>query len=161
MFTFAGQVIESFPSLNFLSAAIAYATFSIDYGNFLLGRYNGHLVGENYFKRAMNFFRQRYPNRLFVVASDDMDWCQNHLQSVDGDVAFAGNRNAANPAEDMALLASCNHSIITYGNFGFWSAYLAGGETILSANISETPTELQRSILSAKIDRWQFFPEFS
>lgn len=109
----------------------------------------------------MDYFRQRYPKRLFVVASDDMDWCQDHLKPVDGDLAFAGNRNAASPAADMALLASCNHSIITYGNFGFWSAYLAGGETILSANISETPTDLQRSILAAKIDRWQFFPEFS
>ena len=30
--------------------------------------------------------------------------------------------------EDLALLAACNHSIISYGTFGMWAAFLAGGE---------------------------------
>ena len=30
--------------------------------------------------------------------------------------------------EDLALLAACNHSIISYGTFGMWAAILAGGE---------------------------------
>ena len=32
--------------------------------------------------------------------------------------------------EDLALASSCNHSIIDVGSYGFWGAYLAGGETI-------------------------------
>jgi hypothetical protein len=28
---------------------------------------------------------------------------------------------------DLALLAACNHSILTYGTFGFWAGFLAGG----------------------------------
>ena len=33
--------------------------------------------------------------------------------------------------EDLALLAACNHSIISYGTFGMWAAILAGGEVCL------------------------------
>ena len=32
--------------------------------------------------------------------------------------------------EDLALLAACNHSIISYGTFGMWAALLAGGEVL-------------------------------
>ena len=32
--------------------------------------------------------------------------------------------------EDLALLAACNHSIISYGTFGMWAAILAGGEVL-------------------------------
>jgi hypothetical protein len=28
---------------------------------------------------------------------------------------------------DLALLAACNHTILTYGTFGFWAGLLAGG----------------------------------
>ena len=33
--------------------------------------------------------------------------------------------------EDLALLAACNHSIISYGTFGMWAAILAGGEVLV------------------------------
>ena len=33
--------------------------------------------------------------------------------------------------EDLALLAACNHSIISYGTFGMWAAIFAGGEVCL------------------------------
>ena len=133
---------------------------SLDYSQFLQGRFQAQLVGEVYFTRAMDYFRKKFPSSLFVVASDDMDWCRNHLKPINNDVVFAGNRNTENPAEDMALLAACNHTIISYGNFGFWSAYLGGGEVILAGNISRMPTELQHSIRSANISHWQFFPGF-
>ena len=37
----------------------------------------------------------------------------------------------ADIGEDLALLAACNHSIISYGTFGMWAAILAGGEVCL------------------------------
>lgn len=130
-----------------------------DYSEFLRDRFNAQLVGPLYFDRAMNYFRNKFPKRaLFVVVSDDMQWCRHNLQS--DDIVYAGNSETSNPAIDLALLASCNHSIITYGNFGFWGAYLAGGEVILAGNISNTPTELMHSIASANMTGWQFLPAF-
>ena len=34
------------------------------------------------------------------------------------------------PEFDLALLAQCNHSIMTLGTFGWWGAWLAGGDVI-------------------------------
>ena len=30
-------------------------------------------------------------------------------------------------AQDLALLAACNHTITSYGSFSFWASFLAGG----------------------------------
>ena len=36
---------------------------------------------------------------------------------------------------DMALLASCNHTILSYGTFSFWSGFLSGGKRIIPSMI--------------------------
>jgi galactoside 2-L-fucosyltransferase 1/2 len=35
------------------------------------------------------------------------------------------------PAQDLAIMAACNHSIIDYGTYGVWGAILAGGDTFV------------------------------
>lgn len=37
-------------------------------------------------------------------------------------------------ADDLALLSLCDHNIMTVGTFGFWAAFLAGGENIYFAH---------------------------
>lgn len=82
----------------------------------------------DFFDKAMAKFEARYSENgvVFVVTSDDLFWCKK---------AFRGRRNvyivAKNPPGlDLAILASCNHSIFDYGTYGAWGALLAGGETI-------------------------------
>jgi len=137
--------------------------FFLQRREFLKQHINASLVGAVYLERAMKEFRQQFASKggvVFVVASDDLAWCRANVRSVADDVVYAGDGDgdAFNPALDMALLAACNHSIITYGNFGFWSAYLAGGQTLLAGNLSETPTELMLTIRKASIDGWRFLP---
>ncbi len=40
--------------------------------------------------------------------------------------------------DDLALLAACNHTILSYGTFGMWGALLAGGRTIISSTAALT-----------------------
>ena len=35
----------------------------------------------------------------------------------------------------MAMLSICNHTILSYGTFSFWSGFLAGGKRIIPAMI--------------------------
>ncbi|XP_042881085.1 galactoside 2-alpha-L-fucosyltransferase SEC1-like [Penaeus japonicus] len=85
------------------------------------------LPGEKYFQRALDYYRKKFSNNvLFVAASDDMDFIHSKLKG-EIDVFFAPGTSAA---FDMALLSSCNHSIITMGSYGFWTGYLAGGEVV-------------------------------
>ena len=36
---------------------------------------------------------------------------------------------------DMAMMSMCNHTILSYGTFSFWSGFLAGGKRIIPAMI--------------------------
>lgn len=103
-----------------------------DYVNFIK-QFKTRIPEKPYFRRAMQYYRNKYPNVLFVVASDDMSYVRKNFGN-ESDVLFA----PGSPRElDMALLTSCNHSIITTGSFGFWTGYLSGGE-VLYPNINTT-----------------------
>ena len=32
---------------------------------------------------------------------------------------------------DLALMARCNHTVLSYGTFSFWSGFLAGGKRVM------------------------------
>jgi galactoside 2-L-fucosyltransferase 1/2 len=75
---------------------------------------------------------------MFIVSSEDMEWTRRNFppllsnisDSVSGCKPLVTFSGQSSPAQDMAILASCNHSVITLGTFGWWSAYLAGGVTV-------------------------------
>lgn len=85
-----------------------------------------------YFRNAMNYFRVKYDNIVFIVASDDYDWCFSHADFNSSEVYIIGPGNEA--ATDMAILSGCNHTITAGGTFAWWSAYLAGGDVIYYNN---------------------------
>ena len=87
-----------------------------------------NLVNETFFEAAMDHFRTRYPHVVFLVVSDDMDWCKDHLTSSD-----TFHIGGTSPEVDMAVMANCNGSIIDYGTFGLWGAVLAGGEVVVTS----------------------------
>jgi len=109
-----------------------------------------------YFRRAVRLMTRKFPGRqlVFVVCSDDLPWSKQHFSEAvsreldhvtvgnhgngnhsDADatnasmaeIAFSENHSAE---EDLAILSSCNHTIMTVGTYGWWAAYLAGGLTI-------------------------------
>jgi hypothetical protein len=78
------------------------------------------------------YFRQTYENVVFVVASDDQLWCHTHLNDRDVDFTLNPQRLPQdNVAIDLAILASCNHTIMSYGTYSFWAAYLKQSGTTL------------------------------
>ncbi|XP_069598902.1 galactoside alpha-(1,2)-fucosyltransferase 1-like [Ranitomeya imitator] len=99
----------------------------------------GVIDKKQYLQRAMGYFRKKYASPIFVVTSNDMDWCKENIGNLLGDVYFASNKTS--PQRDFALLAHCNHTIMTMGSFGFWAAYLAGGETIFLTNFTDSTHE--------------------
>ncbi|XP_077346490.1 galactoside alpha-(1,2)-fucosyltransferase 2-like [Lithobates pipiens] len=105
-----------------------------DYLSVMPNQWKGVVADKNYMQKAMDYFRNKYDNPLFVVTSNGMDWCKQNINTSLGDVHFAGDGKEGSPARDFALLAHCNHTIMTIGTFGFWAAYLVGGETIYLTN---------------------------
>eukprot|EP00092_Neocalanus_flemingeri_P034291 GFUD01037291.1.p1 GENE.GFUD01037291.1~~GFUD01037291.1.p1 ORF type:complete len:422 (-),score=59.72 GFUD01037291.1:46-1311(-) len=121
-----------------------------DYGQHLKALYNLSLLSADYFNRAMKYFSSHFSNVIFVVVTDDMEWAESNLNFPGMQVAFIGHnivlqKDIKNPlatgediGDDLALLAACNHTILSYGTFGQWAAFLAGGEVIISTTAAHT-----------------------
>ena len=83
--------------------------------------------GSPYFTRAMQHMADLFENVVFVVASDDMVWSKANIKS-DRYIVIYSTFTKAN--QDMCLLDSCNHTIMSAGTYSWWGAWLAGGHTV-------------------------------
>jgi len=90
----------------------------------------------DYFTAAMQLYQNRFPRErlLYILATDDEKWCRNNFP-----YKFSGKspivHTAAGPdVQNLAVLAACNHTIITVGSFGWWAAWLSNGITVYYKN---------------------------
>ena len=82
---------------------------------------------KEYFQHAFDFFQKKLSNPIFLVISDDLDWCKKELRFEGLDVRFV---RAKHYHGDFALASSCNHSVISIGTFSWWTGYLTGGTVV-------------------------------
>lgn len=78
--------------------------------------------------RSVAFFEKRYPNCVFVVASDDLPWWREHFPR-GHKIEFVSGKPRNHPAVDMLILASMDHTAISFGTFSWWVGYLNNGTT--------------------------------
>ncbi len=105
--------------------------------------------------------REVYPDVIFVLISDDPKWATDNLAPRNklGDLYIVNRASMtkierygqirANNAHlltinlfssvghDLALMSLCNHTVISYGTFSFWSGFLAGGTVIKPEHFEE------------------------
>ncbi|KAM7134166.1 galactoside alpha-(1,2)-fucosyltransferase 2-like isoform 1-T1 [Macrochelys suwanniensis] len=105
-----------------------------DYVRVMPQIWKGVVADKAYLEKAMGYFRAKYQEPVFVVTSNGMEWCRENIDASRGDVYFSGDGKESSPGRDFALLAHCNHTIMTIGTFGIWVGYLVGGETVYLAN---------------------------
>uniref|UniRef100_A0A8C5MIZ3 L-Fucosyltransferase n=1 Tax=Leptobrachium leishanense TaxID=445787 RepID=A0A8C5MIZ3_9ANUR len=105
-----------------------------DYVHVMPNTWKGVIADKGYLEKAMNYFRNKYENPLFVVTSNGMDWCKENMNNSLEDIHFAGDGKEGSPGRDFALLSHCNHTIMSIGTFGIWVGYLVGGETVYLTN---------------------------
>jgi len=89
----------------------------------------GNMINDNYFSnygyevatpqylhKATLYYKRRYHGVLFIVASaQDEEWAVKYMPiTLPSEFITTGRREL-----DMAILAACDHSIITVGSFGW------------------------------------------
>lgn len=90
-------------------------------------RKNGHpLTTPDFINRSVAYFEKRYPNCVFAVASDSLQWCREHFPK--GHKVVFSEKHA--PAVDMMILASMDHTVISSGTFSWWVGYFNNGTTV-------------------------------
>ncbi|XP_071097494.1 galactoside 2-alpha-L-fucosyltransferase SEC1-like [Haliotis cracherodii] len=79
----------------------------------------------SYIRKAINYMKAKFPNPIFLIATDDKEWCRANLTS--SDIILMENTD---PYLDFATLTLCDHTIMTVGTFGWWAAFLTNGHTV-------------------------------
>jgi hypothetical protein len=79
-------------------------------------------LGKEYFENAMDIFNSEH---LFVIFSDRIDWCKEHLD-LKGKHAFFIEGN--NHIQDFYLMSFCKNIITANSTFSWWAAYLKQDE---------------------------------
>ena len=85
-----------FLSLFFVSVrSLFYSSIRrTDYGFHMDHLYGQPYVDSSYFIKAMKYYKEKYNNVYFVVATDDMAWAMNNIDNSRNDVLFLGSRGA-------------------------------------------------------------------
>jgi hypothetical protein len=80
------------------------------------------VLGMAYYFRAVAEIKKHVVDPLWVVFSDDIDWCRKEFHFLRNVTFVEGN--AGTPWEDLRLMSACKHHIIANSTFSWWGAFL-------------------------------------
>jgi len=115
-----------------------------------------------YFQSAMQYFTSKYKRVQFIaiaIEAECQTWTKRNLfykevtsenSDVEVTMTYAFNHTYG---QDMAIMAACDHVIISTGTFGWWGAWLANGTTVYYQNWPRWGTKLRQVFI-----REDFFP---
>ena len=83
----------------------------------------------SYFQRAMRYYKQRFHKLHFFVATNQIGWSRFHFQNTSDVTIMSGNAY-----DDLALLGSCDHSIMSVGTYSWWAAMMTQGTVVYYAD---------------------------
>ena len=153
--TFLKEAYKSYLS-QFKKRNVVFVGVHIRRGDFM-DSYNvdkGYVVAPSgYIRKSMDYFNGKYKNVIFIVCSDDQKWSRANVGSRKNLVVFSPYGSAA---MDMCLLSKCNHTVMTVGTFGWWGAWLAGGETIYYKDFPQRGSQISNGFVPSDY----FYPEW-
>ena len=60
-----------------------------DHEDFMKTQHDLDPIEDDYYNDAIEYYRENYDNCIFVVGSDDINWCKEHIDASQGDVFFS------------------------------------------------------------------------
>ena len=107
---------------------------------------HGHnLAGAPFLNKSMSIMADRYGRDriVFVVTSDTMSEAKKTMSNLTANynVFFVEGKTAK---EDFAILSSMDHMVTSGGTFGFWAAWLCGGDVIYFSEFARPGSGLEK-----------------
>lgn len=82
-----------------------------------------NICTEEYYERAMAYFRERFPKKArFYIFTNDFPWAEEHFSGED--CFYIKGNTGAESFRDMQLMSLCRHHIIANSSFSWWGAWL-------------------------------------
>lgn len=83
---------------------------------------------EVYYKKAINKILESVDNPVFIVFSDDPDWCKSYLKQFNVNYKIVDWNKGQDSYQDMFLMSQCKNNIIANSTFSWWGAWLNQNE---------------------------------
>ncbi len=77
----------------------------------------------SYYIEGMNIIKQKMPNCIFYIFSDEIEWAKENLNNFNNIKYISINSNNKD-IDEFYLLQNCKNQIISESTFGWWAAYL-------------------------------------
>lgn len=80
----------------------------------------------SYYARAITEMNESVNPEMYIIFSDDIQWCRENLSGLIGDrkVVFVDWNKGENSFRDLQLMTLCKHNIIANSSFSWWGAWL-------------------------------------
>jgi hypothetical protein len=90
--------------------------------NPITNKFHG-VCSEQYYYSAIESLKYRFKNPVLFVFSDDLHWVKTNLD-FSLPVYYIDNHYNLTPNEEILLMSSCRHNIISNSSFSWWGAWL-------------------------------------
>lgn len=77
----------------------------------------------NYYRKAVEYISQQYPDIVLFVFSDDIKWVKENL-NLPYEMVYVDFNTGEKSFEDMHLMSLCKHNIAANSSFSWWGAKL-------------------------------------
>lgn len=146
--TLFGEDLASFP-VTFVGVHIRRQGYELEEWR----RLGYKAVDVNYIYAAMHYYRHKFKNVIFIVTSDDLEWCRANIKPANTVVTYS---KFTHQGLDMCLLTQGNHTIISTGAFGWWAAWLNGGTALYYKDHPVPRSEMAREFKAVDYypDNW-------
>ena len=92
-------------------------------GDYLNYPYLQNICTEEYYKKAMSYFREKYNGKVqFYIFTNDLVWAERHF--TEKDCCFVKGNEGMESFRDMQLMTRCKHNIVANSSFSWWGAWL-------------------------------------
>lgn len=80
----------------------------------------------SYYKSAIERVERGGNPDLYLVFSDDINWCREHLSHMmqDKEIIYVDWNKGKESFRDLQLMSKCKHNIIANSSFSWWGAWL-------------------------------------
>lgn len=86
-----------------------------------------NVCNKAYWDNAIKYIDEHVENAVYIVFSDDIDWCKAHMDCLQGKQCYFETGN--DPVwEKLRLMYLCKHFVISNSTFSWWAQYLSRNE---------------------------------
>lgn len=75
----------------------------------------------DYYKRAVDYIKEKIETPVFFVFSNDVEWCKDNFSFINSPVFIEDTQTEI---DDLMLMSQCQHNIVANSSFSWWAGWL-------------------------------------